>query len=111
MAWAAAVNAGVILVLVAALCAVEAARRKTKKRLLEAQRERDDIQSRMADLVATIDLLVDSDPDLDELSRMSEAAARSAAGAGGGMSEVEQAAVDRLLRAGAAGGAGNGGGG
>lgn len=76
-----------------------------KDRLEEVKRAKADLDQRMADLAATVGLLVSDDPTLDDLERLSQAAAAAADSRhGGDLSEVEQRAADRILGAGPAGG-------
>lgn len=71
-----------------------------KDQLEEVKRAKSDLDQRMADMAATVGLLVSDDPTLDDLARLSEAAqARAGADERRDLSPVEQGAVDRILGA------------
>lgn len=73
--------------------------RRAAKRIGELQADLADCQQRLVDQQELMELLAAPDPTLPELQ---DAVAASIAAAGGRLSEVEQAAVDRILRPGTA---------
>lgn len=76
--------------------------RRLDARVKELKDAKDDLQQRLADMVATVELVFSDDPDLDgddgdELREEIAAASGALSGDGrGGLSAVEQAAADRI---------------
>ena len=95
VSWAIAIVAAIIALLSIAIAILSLMIRASRARVEELRREIEASKRRMADLVATIELMSEPDPTGDEL--LHEAAA--AAAAAGGLSAVEQGAADRLVRA------------
>lgn len=62
----------------------------------------DDLEKRIRDQAALLELLAEPDPPLSDLERMSEDDARRASPDGGGLSPLESRAARRIFRAGPA---------
>ena len=99
MWWALGVCAGLVVLLGGLVVYFGKAARKTERELGEVKLERDDLEAKLAEQARLFADLLESDPDLGDLAGMSEAAADAAGGpAGGGLSEVESGAINRILR-------------
>lgn len=81
--------------------------KRTDERAKELKRAKEDLEQRLADMQATINVVFGEEPDLDgdagrRLRDEITAASRGGGAAGGGLSAVEQAAADRVRGAAAA---------
>lgn len=74
--------------------------RRLSERVKELKDAKEDLQQRLVDMVATVELVFDDDPDLggdaERVLREEIAASGAVGDSGGGLSAVEQAAADRI---------------
>ena len=112
MWWALAISGGLVVLFGGLTAYFGMAARRTERKLGEVRSEREDLEAKLREQARLFDLLLEPDPPLDDLSRMSQDAAAAAGGSPvGRLSEVESRAIDRLLRADPARPAGEGSGG